>query len=69
MAAAPLELKLQMADATMWVLGTYLGWVTVAVITKATWGERGLFGLHFHITDHHQSQPGTQARQEPGGRG
>lgn len=35
-AAAPLELKLQMADATMWVLGTYLGWVTVAVITKAT---------------------------------
>ena len=32
-------------------------------MTKATWGEKGLFGLHFHITIYHQR---NQARLEQG---
>jgi hypothetical protein len=30
---------------------------------KATWGEKDLFGLHFHITVHHQRKLGQELKQ------
>jgi hypothetical protein len=33
-------------------------------MTKATWGEKGLFGLFFHITSHHQRMLGRELKQD-----
>jgi len=30
---------------------------------KASWGGKGLFGLHFHITVHHQRKSGQELKQ------
>lgn len=51
------------------VLELILLWLNT--MAKATWGERGLFGLCFHITVRHQKKSGrgTQTGQKLGGRG
>jgi hypothetical protein len=30
---------------------------------KASWGGKGLFGLHFHITAHHWMKSGQELKQ------
>jgi hypothetical protein len=30
---------------------------------EASWGERGLFGLHFHTAVHHQRKSGLELKQ------
>jgi hypothetical protein len=41
--------------------------VTIAVLKhhnqKASWGGNSLFGLHFHITAHHQRMPAQELKQ------
>lgn len=41
--------------------------VSIAVMKhydkKASWGENGLFGSHFHITDYHQRESGQELMQ------
>ena len=32
-------------------------------MTKATWGRKSLFGLHFQITAHHQRKSGQEVKQ------
>jgi hypothetical protein len=32
-------------------------------MTKATWAGKGSFGLHFHITVHHQRKSGQEIKQ------
>ncbi|EDL21040.1 mCG140729 [Mus musculus] len=32
-------------------------------MTKETWGGKGLFGLHFHITVHHQRKSEQELKQ------
>jgi hypothetical protein len=32
-------------------------------VTKATWGGKSLFSLHFHITVHHQRKSGQELKQ------
>jgi hypothetical protein len=32
-------------------------------MTKASWGGKGLFGLHFHIAVHHQRKSGRELTQ------
>ena len=34
-------------------------------MTKATWGGKGLFSLHFHMAVHYQRISGIQVGQEP----
>jgi hypothetical protein len=33
-------------------------------MTKATWGGKGLFSSHFHITVHHQRKSGQELKQD-----
>jgi hypothetical protein len=37
-------------------------------MTKKHLGGRGLFGLYFHITVHHQRKSEQKNREDPGGR-
>ena len=57
------------------ILGSYLGVTLISTCSvllllwwntpiKATWGGKGLFGLHFHITVHHQRKSGQELKQD-----
>ena len=37
--------------------------MTKSYAKKASWGGKGLFGLYFHVTVHHQGKPGQQLKQ------
>ena len=43
------------------VLGLLLQWWNT--MTKAKWGGKGLFGLHFHSTVHHWRKSGRELKQ------
>jgi hypothetical protein len=34
-----------------------------SIMTKVSWGGKGLFSLHFHIAVHHQRKSGLELKQ------
>ena len=51
----------------VWMYTTVLVRITIVVIKpmpKATWGEKGLFGLYCHCSVRHQRESGQELKQD-----
>lgn len=48
---------------SFYLVSLKLLWLLLLQWTKESWGEKGLFGLHFHIIVHHSRKPRQELKQ------